>query len=236
MVSELKTFGLSEYEAKTYLAMSMYGPLTASKISKKSTVPQSKIYNILKDLVEKSLAQVWSGKPQRFKATELNMGLNNLIAKQKNQIKNLEEKKKQLTMKVKKYNDEEKDQIWSASGSELFVSKMCSLLDKTKTEAGFIMPGFSRFSNLDKSISKAVKRGVSVKMVGINEKEISRLRSKWYENKGVKVKTGELQKYPVIGLFDKKNACIKIDDSDFMWSNNPAVVDMIKAYFDKAWK
>ena len=39
LVNDLKQFGLSEYEAKAYLALTLYGPLTASRVSEKSKIP-----------------------------------------------------------------------------------------------------------------------------------------------------------------------------------------------------
>jgi len=38
LVKDLKEFGLNEYEAKAYLALTLYGPLIASLISGRSKI------------------------------------------------------------------------------------------------------------------------------------------------------------------------------------------------------
>lgn len=70
LIKDLKEFGLSEYEAKTYLALTIHGPLNASSISDFSKVPQSKIYEVLKSLVSKCLAEFCNGKPLKYRAVE----------------------------------------------------------------------------------------------------------------------------------------------------------------------
>jgi len=66
LVKSLKEFGLSEYEAKAYLVLTIHGPLTASSVSELSNVPQSKVYAVLKSLVSKYLAEYWNGKPLKY--------------------------------------------------------------------------------------------------------------------------------------------------------------------------
>ena len=39
LIQDLREFGLSEYEAKTYLALTIHGPLPASSLSDFSKVP-----------------------------------------------------------------------------------------------------------------------------------------------------------------------------------------------------
>jgi sugar-specific transcriptional regulator TrmB len=69
IVSDLKDLGLSEYEARAYLALTTHGPLPASSVSSFSRIPQSKIYEVLKSLNTKSLADFWIGSSQ-YRAVE----------------------------------------------------------------------------------------------------------------------------------------------------------------------
>jgi sugar-specific transcriptional regulator TrmB len=55
IVDALKTLGLSEYQAKVYIAIIGYGSATASEISMASKVPQNKVYSVLKELEEQGL-------------------------------------------------------------------------------------------------------------------------------------------------------------------------------------
>jgi len=67
LVEALKTFGLSEYEAKVLLALIAKGELTAKEISEYSGVPRTSVYDVMKSLIDKGLVESY-GKPMKFKA------------------------------------------------------------------------------------------------------------------------------------------------------------------------
>ena len=67
LVEALKTFGLSEYEAKVLLALIAKGELTAKEVSEYSGVPRTSVYDVIKSLMDKGLVEAY-GKPMRFKA------------------------------------------------------------------------------------------------------------------------------------------------------------------------
>jgi sugar-specific transcriptional regulator TrmB len=53
LVDTLKKFGLTEYEAKVYLALVSLGPSSGKEISQATGIVYSKIYNILNSLIQK---------------------------------------------------------------------------------------------------------------------------------------------------------------------------------------
>ena len=65
---KLQHMGLSEYEAKTYLALINVHLSTATQVSEKSGVPRTKIYSVLESLSDKGWIRVYSGVPLLFKA------------------------------------------------------------------------------------------------------------------------------------------------------------------------
>ncbi len=56
-ILKLTRLGLSEYEAKAYVSLLRESPLTAYEIAKKSTVPSSKIYEVIKRLETRHMVQ-----------------------------------------------------------------------------------------------------------------------------------------------------------------------------------
>jgi sugar-specific transcriptional regulator TrmB len=64
---ELRSFGLSGYEAAAYLAVVEGGP-AASEIAKRANVPTGRIYDTLNGLVEKRLLAVEEGRPKKYRA------------------------------------------------------------------------------------------------------------------------------------------------------------------------
>jgi len=68
VVQLLQQVGLTEYEAKSYLALLNTHLSTATNVSEKSGVPRTKIYSTLESLKNKGWVRVYSGVPLLFKA------------------------------------------------------------------------------------------------------------------------------------------------------------------------
>jgi len=69
IVEKLELIGLTEYEAKVYLALLEVHLNTATKVSEKSGVPRTRIYSVLESLARKGWVRIYSGVPLLFKAT-----------------------------------------------------------------------------------------------------------------------------------------------------------------------
>jgi len=70
VVKKLQRIGLTEYEAKAYLALLNAHLNTATKISDKSSVPRTRIYSVLESLGQKGWIRIYSGVPLLFKAVD----------------------------------------------------------------------------------------------------------------------------------------------------------------------
>lgn len=68
VVEKLQKVGLTEYEAKVYLALLSFHLSTATMLSEKSGVPRTKIYAVLESLANKGWVKVYSGIPLLFRA------------------------------------------------------------------------------------------------------------------------------------------------------------------------
>jgi len=68
IVSKLSELGLSKYEGKAYVALVQKNPCTAYEIGKASGIPSSKIYEVLRRLIDKGIILVLEedGKPRRY--------------------------------------------------------------------------------------------------------------------------------------------------------------------------
>src|SRR3970040_1550201 len=112
LIADLKQFGLNEYESRTYVALTVNGPLTASQISEKSRVPQSKVYEVMRNLVSKNLAETWSSKPQKFKAIEPVYALKKIVDEKKNKLENLQDKSSKIINELKSFNQNNGFGLW----------------------------------------------------------------------------------------------------------------------------
>lgn len=65
-IARLRSFGLSEYAARAYLALLDLGTTEARDVAALSKVPASKVYNILEQLHEKGLALILPEFPRKY--------------------------------------------------------------------------------------------------------------------------------------------------------------------------
>ena len=70
VIEKLQRVGLTQYEAKTYVALLNMRLSTATKVSEKSGVPRTKIYSVLETLKDKGWVHLYSGVPLLFKAVQ----------------------------------------------------------------------------------------------------------------------------------------------------------------------
>lgn len=68
LVERLQRLGLTEYEAKAYASLLNDHMNSAARLSKKSGVPRTKIYETLESLQAKGWVRIYSGVPLLFKA------------------------------------------------------------------------------------------------------------------------------------------------------------------------
>jgi len=243
LIKELIEFGLGEYEAKVYLILTLKGPLTASEIAKLAKIPYSKVYEIVEKLKLKTIIESSSESGQRkFKALDTMHVMKRVIERKEDDIKRMKYKANEILKEIEKQNVpcESKEGIWISEGKREFLEKTSFMMKKASSYAYGITKEFSRISDLDIEIVDAVKRGVKVKILGIGKfNKLNSERAKWYRSRKVKIRTVDVGAQPRICLIDGKEVCLRIDNSnnsEFIWSNNQALLNFTKSYFDSLWK
>lgn len=240
IVQHLKEFGLNEYEARAYLALTIHGPVTASAISSYTGVASSKIYEILNSMQAKMLIEMFSSKPKKYRAIDPDYILKKIIEERRKSLEALKEKTESFLSKIKP-PDNGFHEMLIGRGKETFLHKATEILRRTKSFGYSTTFSFSRCCELEEELKKAVKRGVKIKMLGtgsVDDKFIL-AKAKWYEKNGAEVRVLPLDTHPVLGLRDDEEACIRVDNGpepEFIWSNNPALISVVKCYFDNLWE
>jgi sugar-specific transcriptional regulator TrmB len=232
---------LSDYEAKAYLALTLNGPLTASGVAEKSKIPQSKVYGILKSLSDKFLAESWNGKPVKFKTVEPMIAFKKILERRKMMINKLEEKSVTLIEHLKPMNGfkTENFSLWSSSGKLACMEKAAEMLSRAKKFGFATTSKFSRYPPLDNEYVRVLRRGVKVKMLGTSElDETKKARASWYARHGAEIRILPMKVNPTIGIIDDSEVSFRSDNSDtpdMIWSDNPALIDVFRTYFEDLW-
>ncbi len=234
LIDNLKRLGLNEYEAKTYLTLAIHGPLSASSISEKGRIPQSKVYEILRSLKVKALAQIWPSKPYRYKAVDPSVALKNIVIEKKTNLNKLENNINDLISKIRPKNTEDDNEFWILKGRKAFLESLASSISKCEKLVYLTTEDFPRKEFLDDAFLSIIRKGAKVKLLGTNLTEHSKVRSKWYKNVGADISLLENNKIN-IGVFDGREGFIKVGDNEFVWVKNNSLVNILKYYFEMMW-
>lgn len=85
----LKKCGLTEYESKAYFTLLLTEKSRAGELSKKSSVPQAKIYWVIEDLRKKGLVEVYDNFPKSVTARSFGLYLGEKINEKQREISQL---------------------------------------------------------------------------------------------------------------------------------------------------
>jgi sugar-specific transcriptional regulator TrmB len=77
-LDNLKKLGLSDYEARGYLALMERKSLTATEISAVSGIPRTKVYDVSESLMKKGLASLKPGRYKKYSAADIETFKNKL--------------------------------------------------------------------------------------------------------------------------------------------------------------
>ncbi len=172
LLDPLKDIGFTNYESKAYITLVDKGILSAPEIAKKSGLPKSRIYDILKILLNKRMIEEFPGTPRKFKARNPTFVIDDLIEKKETHFKNIKSNATNLKTRLNTLiNNTEKTYIsnesilWTVNGRRGFHEKFAEMGARATKEVKVITPYFSRNTILERSINSAKSR--NVKFTGI---------------------------------------------------------------------
>lgn len=245
----LTSCGLSEYESKVYSSLVFIGPSKAGSISRESNVPQSKIYEVLDQLMGKQLVEMFDGRPKEFKAVAPETALKNLLEERTRELDTLKGKVENIGEFLKPTKPSEVlGGVWSIKGEKFkeFFNKAAEMMERSDKYIYAITRDFSRTAPLAEALHKCKKRGVKVRVIGmeqVNEKNYYKAR--WYADHGIDVRVFETRVHPRMIVADGKEILLRLDyepekRSGFffssLWSEDASLVAVIDSYVKNMWE
>jgi len=86
-LNQLKfSLSLTDYEAKSYMALMETGPLSVAEVSNKSGVPRPKCYEVLNSLLSKGLVSRTMSKPMKYQPLPIEMAFAKRLAQMKDDL------------------------------------------------------------------------------------------------------------------------------------------------------
>jgi len=152
--------GLTQYEARAYIALVARGLGDAATLATAAGIPRTSAYKVLESLAEKGYAKPTGGKPILFRPTPPLDVAETL----KNAIQEVFEKLAMLHREVAEHG--EPQLVYLLSGREKVLQKIGELLDQSTGAFILTTPQLAELRDeLGKKIQHAVKRGVRVTFI-----------------------------------------------------------------------
>lgn len=165
IVQAIENLGLSNYEAKAYFALLSESPLTGYKLSKKSGVPRSRIYETIEKLAVKGLILTQEGDTTLLTPVSLESFLEK---KEKESRRNIDFLKEVLPHLKK---PAEAQGIWTISGRDQIFETINHLVSQAQRHI-YLVSFDSDILLFKGALSEAQKRQVSIFGAYCGEKNI----------------------------------------------------------------
>jgi sugar-specific transcriptional regulator TrmB len=160
ITSLLKDFAFSQYESSCYLALLTQHPCNGSQLSKLSGIARSRIYDVLRGLTRKGIVfEIEKGLFVPLPFEELKKRLQNQF----------ESNLSLLEKQVSRLNpDTVYEYLLTIRGRKEAIAKAIDIIDSAREEI-YLRLFPDSWKRLEKSIRKALKRGVGIRLIGMGE-------------------------------------------------------------------
>jgi sugar-specific transcriptional regulator TrmB len=178
--------GLSEYEAKIYVALIKAGYANARTPSAASGVPRTKVYSVLRKLVSINLVVEIPEEPRRFSPVSPEVAFKTYLESYKSKVDNIVSvisTLDEIFRKTKRGEILHKGELWVIIGKQQILKKIREMLSKAKymvdlvtNENGLILlyNEFNRF--FDELVERSIKVWIITPHIPNNQHMLSELR------------------------------------------------------------
>lgn len=244
--------GLSPYEARAYVAVLYYGPLTPKGVNQKSGIPRPRTYDVLNSLVGKGLLMEQPGKPSQYLAVDPSIGLKKLmedletraIRQVKQQWKVVENLMASLSgpYAVTRDSTLEEEIIWVTRRDSALLAKYCEAIKSVKH--GFIVATASP-NPANKETLEAVRHALEKKK---SSRIIRKIGPNWskkdLEDYEELIELGDDIRYLdyeglTFAVFDEKDIVLWLPpypSTRTVWIKLPQLAEILMNHFETLWE
>jgi sugar-specific transcriptional regulator TrmB len=159
-VEILQEFGLTEYRAKAFVALTRLGEGTAKEVSEVADIPQARVYDCMEALHERGLVDVRRSKPRLFRAVGVEEALEKLQRRYDDRLTRLESNLSRLETPE---TGDDGAGVWTAEGTEAITDRMRRIVANAEAEVWVALPEAALATDeLLSALAGAVDRGVEV--------------------------------------------------------------------------
>lgn len=249
-LQKLQEHGLTEYEARAYLALLDLGMAEASQVADLSRVPRTKIYQALDGLEAKRLVRVIPERPKRYAVEPFEGYLDGLARAYQERAKNVESSREALATEFSpktKVVLEQSGGFLTLKGRSTIQSKLCEMIQRSTSSLTIATSenGAHRLAYHADLLAAAFTRGARASVhcpaTPANEDATRALAAAGCELRHATVALGSV----TIVFGDDREVLVvhhvpddrhHFQGSDVaLWSDDPGTVAALRAMIDLAW-
>lgn len=137
-VELLQQLGLSEYEARSFVALTRMPQGTAKEISEVSDVPRTRVYDAVRVLESKGLVEIQHSNPQQFRSVPIEEATETLKSEYESRTETLQGVLKSIDPATME-EDSTTHEVWSLSSSAAITNRTQQLIDDAEEEVVFVI-------------------------------------------------------------------------------------------------
>jgi sugar-specific transcriptional regulator TrmB len=235
--------GFTDYESKVITSLLKLKIAKTKEISFISGVPQNKLYSILKRFENLGIVEIIPEKLKKFKLINLKTFINKKIKDKENSIKTLKINSKFIEQ-LKESDDQNLFSI--IKGQQAIMDKLAENNSNVKKEICAVQRNWKVWGKGLREISKAVKRGVDVKFIGVVDSDTKKRALEWKKT-GAKIRiyNEKFGESPLrFSIFGGKEARITIGKPEIqdrenyitIWTTSKPTINILRKQFLEMWK
>ncbi|MBI5025370.1 MAG: TrmB family transcriptional regulator [Nitrospirae bacterium] len=223
--SKLTRLGLSEYEAKAYLALLKESPSTAYEIAKASGVPTSKVYEVVKRLEGRGMIQVIRGEHVKmFVPVSPDEFIGNYRAAIESNLQSLKGELKSFKGMI------DEGYIWNIRDYEGLILKAGRMIETAKEKILLSLWPFE-LTRIENPLKSAEEKGLSIAVLHYG---------------ATNIRIGQIHKHPVEDTLYAEKGCrgfalvtdyrevlisrIEGERAEAIWSLNQGIITIVEDY------
>lgn len=218
----LRGLGLTEYQAKAYIALVSFGSATPSEVAGRADMPHPSVYRALETLAKKSWVEVALGRPRRYRARAPELIEKSSIKKVKGafvELKKIYERSKNRL--------EKPEIIYTITGQARVLKKIQEMLSRAEKGVILVLPSYREIApRIDRLLGTLVLKGVKVRLITESAEDFPQ---------GIMVGFRK----PVLAvdiLVDGKESMISTSDYSVCgWVENPVIAKHFKEFLELLW-
>lgn len=226
IVEKLKELGLNSYEAKVYLALLKKYPATGYEISKIADIPQARAYDTLKALEIQHIVTSSGEKPVTYSPIKPKDLTKRFKRKIDSTIDFLEKK-------LPNVKENYSEPILTINGRAKIINKVIEIINNARKNI-YLEIWSQDYKYIESHLLDAYNRGLDIKIVGYDnfssnfgtvfKNDTSRMLEH-YSGERFIFMTADNEE----GIFGKVEPRKNVE-ADALWSKNPEIVYLIKAF------